>query len=384
MDELRVVRRENQSLIVANDAGEEFRLFVDSSALAELRHLARQPSEGSKVSPREIQSLVRAGKTRAEIAQLTGADEIDIERYEEPVLAERRFILSSAQSVPVRANPADQQEQEFGTVIAERLIGLNARNIEWSSWRDEEAGWMIGLAFDSYDVSHRAVWSFEHRKNVLAPISPDATTLSKLGDVGDRLIPKLRAVDATEDAEARFDSGAFDKETLLPEPSSQQVTPELHEETNPNAVSAATEAAIRAGHPSTGSIPIIDVDAEFARRREIDQLAIKTPAPEAPDLGQTADLLDALRRRRTEREEFPSEPQVVQPELPAPVPLHLTDEPVDAPPASAAPDLEVVDDITEPQDSSHKTSEPSKRRGRTSIPSWDDILFGTRSEEDPK
>ena len=66
MDELRVVRREDQSLIVANEAGDEYRLVIDGSVLADLRHLARQSTGAARINPREIQSLVRAGKSRAE------------------------------------------------------------------------------------------------------------------------------------------------------------------------------------------------------------------------------------------------------------------------------------------------------------------------------
>lgn len=397
MDELRVVRREDQSLIVANEAGEEFQLIVDSSLLTDLRHLARQASGGARVNPREIQALVRAGKSRAEIIDLTGAEESDIERYEEPVLAERRFILSTAQSVPVRTSPSEQSEEEFGVVIAERLVGLIASNIEWTSWRDEDAGWMIGLNFDSHGASHNAVWAFEHRKRLLSPLTPDAVTLSKQGEVGDRLIPKLRAVDSS-DAQARFDSDAFDRTALQgidPEDASEQ-DPEAQRESpseendSPAAspMSAATEAAVRAGHPSTASIPIISAEDEFARRREIDQRAIKSPEPVQQDLGQTADLLDALRKRRGARDQAPQDSAVQSPaeagaEDFQPAPLRgigewqeesAQPEPLDLPPAN---------DEAPPAPSKSQQPEQTKRgKGRSSIPSWDDILFGTRSEDD--
>lgn len=400
MDELRVVRREDQSLIVAGEAGEEFRLIVDSSVLAELRHLARQASGGARINPREIQSLVRAGKTRAEIMDLTGAEDSDIERYEEPVLAERRFILSSAQRVPVRTSPAEQSEEQFGAVIAERLIGLAAQKISWSSWRDEEAGWMIGLDFLSYDVSHRAVWSFEHRKGLLSPITPDAVSLSKQGEVGDRLIPKLRAVDATSEHD-RFDSDAFHRDELRSVDTELQpapalaADPEVDEDTVPAKphMSAGTEAAMRAGHPSTASIPVVNPEDEFARRREIDQRAIKTPEPEEHDLGQTADLLDALRRRRGARdsavEKVMNEPREEEHDA-APVqqlPLRGirdwggTDQKPETLPAQETS----IDEATPtPESAADKPADAAKRGNRrASIPSWDDILFGTRSEEDP-
>jgi hypothetical protein len=404
MDELRVVRRDDQSLIVANEAGDEYRLLVDSSVLADLRHLARQASGGARINPREIQSLVRAGKTRAEIMELTGAEDSDIERYEEPVLAERRFILTSAQSVAVRTSPSDPTEDHFGAVIAERLIGLSAKKIEWSSWRDDEAGWMISLDFVSHEVSHHAVWSFEHRKGLLSPLTPDAVSLSKQGEVGDRLIPKLRAVGSSKE-NGRFDSDAFDREELLEGESAADAAgasavpnstpdsdPEPSDDILPavSALSAGAEAAVRSGHPSTASIPVVASDDEFARRREIDQRAIKTPEPEAHDLGQTADLLDALRRRRGARDsssaltpqkdsdaEHPSAP-VQQ------LPLRGLGEwrETEANTAVETQSAEEAQETQAPHDKQQSDSAKSGKR-RTSIPSWDDILFGTRSEEDP-
>lgn len=370
MEELRFVRRDDQSLIAADEAGVEYRFVVDDRVLAELRHLSRREREAPRVSPREIQSLVRAGKSRAEIIALTGADETDIERYEEPVLAERTFILSSAQAVAVRKSPEEGSEQPFGTVIAERLIGLQATGIEWRAWRDEELGWMVGVDFTSHDVDHHAVWSFEHRKGVLAPLSPDAVSLSRQGDVGDRLIPKLRAVDVGEPRD-RFDSGAFAPTDL----------PAERGEGTPTAPTGA-EAAFAARHPSTGSIPIIDPNAEFARRREIDQRAINTPEPEVPDLGQTADLLDALRKRRGERDaDAGSGPRPVQVEshgMIPPPPGVANDRAAQAPDDQDGPAAE-----NSPLETPGEADRPRRGRGRTAIPSWDDILFGTRSDEDP-
>lgn len=418
MDELRLVRREDQSLIVATETGEEFRLVVDETVLAELRHLSRAPRGAVRANPREVQALVRAGKTREEIMQATGLEESDIQRYEEPVLAERRYVLERAHAVAVRTSPGDEVEQQFGAVIAERLVGLGAVGPEWSSWRDEEAGWMIGLDFSANDDTHRAVWSFDHRKSVLAPLTPDAESLSKQGTVGDRLIPKLRAVEAEE----RFDSGAFDPDRLVGD-------------FGPDAAQAPVNISgpVAPDHPSTGSIPIIDMEAEYARQQSIEDRAIKSPAPELPDLGQTADLLDALRRRRGERDAAERRTDPVdsgddasrfgddagRTHGAAPVtPIGGTHEPspsgddpddadataevvpfatptrAESTPSDALGDQGRRDRASEDTDSAPEpepkqplgpASEKSNRRGkgRASIPSWDDILFGTRSEDDP-
>ncbi len=389
MEELRLVRRDEQSLVVASESGEEFRLVVDDTVLAELRHLGRKARTGPRVNPREIQSLIRAGKSRSEVAETVGVEEEVIERYEEPVLAERRYILERAQAVPVRTDPvrvgqdeSGDEPERFGAVIGERLIALSAEIPEWSSWRDEEAGWMIALEFISHDVEHRAVWSFEHRKQILAPLTPDAVSLSKQGDVGDRLIPKLRAVDSGEAGT----TGRFDAETFAGE----QVT--------------APETPAEPEQPVEAEKAPLDPEAEYERRRGIDQRAINTPQPELTDLGQTADLLDALRRRRGERDQAlrESAQQAADtaedaPPAPAPEP----EAPRDAAPTERLATVRGLAPVTDPEraapSETPKAPEASpsetastddqgrqgSRKRRASIPSWDDILFGTRSEDDP-
>lgn len=451
MNELRFVRREERSLILANESDEEFRLVIDDLLIAELKHASRKEREGvGKVRPREIQSLVRAGKTRSEIAALTGLDEASIERYEEPVLAERRYILERAHAVQVRTEGSEEVDQKFGAVIAERLLALEADASEWVAWRDEEAGWLISLEFISRDVAHRALWSFDHRKQTLAPTNSDAVSLSKQGDVGDRLIPKLRAVDngdrtsqfaaVTQPHQAKPEANARPETATTPEksPSVQAAaTPPAAPATSSEAPAASASPAPSA--PTAPPAPPVDVNAEYARRREIDQRAIKSDDSGPVDFSQTADLLDALRRRRGERqlaetqdpddtETTPvsiQEPLIAAPE-PQPEPeaparsvkkprsiwggagvasgvtsSHKRDSgsrqgtpptppPADAQQATVSP---VTPIAPVPQTSTAAPSNvpdvdpigdaPASKKGRASIPSWDDILFGTRSDEDP-
>ena len=444
MDELRFVRRDDRSLILANEADEEFRLVVDDAVLAELKHLNRREPAVGKVRPREIQALIRAGKTRAEVMAETGAEEADVERYEEPVLAERRYILERAHAVPVRTDATEENEEKFGEVIAERLVSLGADASEWSSWKDEATGWMVALEFISRDVAHRAVWAFEHRTGVLSPENPDAVSLSKQGDVGDRLIPKLRAVDDREKS-GRFDSGAFDTNELGGaygeadggQSAGSADAPGASADTGSGSGSGSGRAD-GAGRTDAGSrSEQDDAAAEYERRREIDQRAIKTSDDSPEDLSQTADLLDALRKRRGERDQRgarPSEPvgnhpagtqqperehpTAEQPTLDVPMPEDEAPRPKprsiwggagvssDAGPSAGpgagrdanpgAPQVPRLVERPSPADRGSEggsnggsngdepaETERSPRKGRASIPSWDDILFGTRSDEDP-
>ena len=414
MEELRMVRRDDRSLVVASESGEEFRLVVDDTIFAELRALSRRSSNREvAVKPREIQALIREGKSREEVVEITGLTEDDIERYEEPVLAERRYVLERAQAVPVRTGTGEEGSEQFGTVISERLETLGAEQVAWDSWREPENGWMVALEFASHGVDYRAVWGFEHRKAVLEPLTPDAVNLSKQGEVGDRLIPKLRAVDTPEGA-SEFEAHTFEDDADDTADLSTQVD------------------RVSAEHPAGTPSGELDEEAEFARRRDIEQRAISTSVEEENNLGHTADLLDALRRRRGERESTlhtTQEADTDQPEagLAEPTPAEQNDSAAQSPPearpvtrhrlrfdlpagsrssSSREHDAEVTareskspeaassdtDDAAALFETEADTAEPqqtpeAERGGRTkrraSIPSWDDILFGTRSDEDP-
>lgn len=490
MDELRVVRREEHSLILANELGKEYRIAIDESVLQEVRQALPRQTGQVKARPREIQSLLREGKSRAQVAVATGVSESDVERFEGPVRAEQKYMLDLAHAVVVRTDPAagadtpsaNGDEQRFGEVIAERLIGLGNTVSIWRSWRDEEAGWMIGLEFDSRDAEHDAIWSFDHKKRVLSPLTADATNLSKIGDIGDRLIPKLRAVDpavAEAPAPERIQA-PFDPDALLAPTAEVEPLP---------ASAQAPQATVSEATP-------LSADAEYVRRREIDHLAVSTPSDNGGELSQTADLLDALRRRRGERAaeaqhgqeqvdqgpvvsaqrserdspaDRPVDTDTTAPGDAAAQALGLAEQPeqrskpssapsiwggrgisasreadapaarTPAPQAPAAPAAATEDERTgapvrqlrptggsafgafgqvdqgsserpaystssesapasreAPQptaaaaedDAENKSDAPARdsraaRRGRSSIPSWDDILFGTRSEDDP-
>ena len=90
---------------------------------------------------------------------------------------------------------------------------------------------------------------------------------------------------------------------------------------------------------------------------------------------ETADLLEALRRRRGQRESAP-EPSTDEAER-SPVALFDALEPgydeTTTPPAAAADE--------EPADLEATQLSSSRRRGRSSLPTWDEIVFGARSDE---
>ena len=225
-----------------------------------------------------------------------------------------------------------------------KLAEVGASSERWASWK-EESGWIIKLEFSANDVEHDARWSFDPRRSALSPLNADATQLSRQGSLPEGLIPRLRAVEADRAAspykdDSRFDSGAFGPR-LVPAPAAEAEEPAQPERSAP----AVEDAAINRAPDAASTSP------------------------------ETADLLEALRRRRGQREAAPIEHEIedVQDDT-DPIALFAALEEPDDEPAAPEP--------TPRQPSSNDAGDSGgRRRRRNAMPSWDEIVFGARTDE---
>lgn len=327
MQDLRVIGVENGALLVASDDGTRFRIPIDEVLQSKLRQTVTDPGVGPKLSPREIQAHIRSGMSAQDVASITGAPLEYIQRFEGPVLAEREFVVKSALDVPVRmAGDTDplSQGKTFGTAIRERLHELGAIGERWASWK-EASGWIVKLAFTANHIDHDARWQFDPKKHSLVPLNTEAISLSQ-GEAAGPLMPRLRAVSPTTPADAsRFDSGAF----------------------------AIDPAEAPMTTPVAKPIPIGRQEQEPVHGN------------------QTADLLEALRRRRGERESASFDEDDARAAHPSTGSIRMIDVPMPEAEESTPP----APRTTQPQ--------PRVKKGRAAMPSWDEIVFGARPDEDP-
>ncbi|MEQ1734859.1 MAG: septation protein SepH [Rhodoglobus sp.] len=327
MQDLQVIGVENGALVVASDDGTRFRLPIDDALQSKVRHSIPETGEGRKLAPKDIQAHIRSGMSAQDVASITGTPLDYIQRFEGPVIAEREFVVTSALGVAVHtAADTDplKQGKSFGSAIRERLHDLSGTNERWASWKDATTGWVVKLSFTANQIDHDARWQFDPKKHTLSPLNSEAITLSQQGEAAGVLMPRLRAV-APETAvdSSRFDSGAFARDEL-------------------------------------GSVE--DAPAPAAISRVVIEDA---PVP----TNQTADLLDALRRRRGEREAASFGDAAFG----------------DADSRSSHPSTGsirlVEDDELDEQVSRQTVPQPSKKRGRAAMPSWDEIVFGARPDD---
>jgi hypothetical protein len=345
MEQLKVIGTEDDVLVLVTESGERFSLALDDVLRGELRKARRDREGDSQVvrpSPREIQSHIRAGLSAEEVATLLGARVEDVARFEGPVLAEREHVVGQALAVPVLlgAELDPEVHPTFGGAVRAKLAEAAASGERWTSWK-EPTGWIVKLEFTAGEVDHDARWGFDPRRSTLSPLNSDAVQLSRQGSLPEGLIPRLRALDvAPVKDDTRFDSGAFGPRRL---PDADLESPELREPVPPAVQEAAMKRATASAVTST----------------------------------ETADLLEALRRRRGQREPLPGAEDASAARAHAPVALFDALEPG----YDEAPRDQPEDDSPGESRQAAVNDGTGRRKGRTSMPSWDEIVFGARTED---
>ena len=358
MQDLRVIGVEDGALVVASDEGVRFRIAVDEALVSKVKQAVPVSESDRKIAPKEIQALIRSGMSAQDITASTGVSVDHVRRFEGPVLAEREYIVRSALAVAVHtAMDTDPlgQGTTFGTVIGERLNGVDAVETRWTSWKEPTGGgWVVALTFTAEQIDHDARWRYDPKKALLAPLNSEAITLSQQGDVGTTLIPRLRAVDSHERPveTSRFDSGAFSENDLA------GGDPAGHQDYVPYGVPMGSEDG-QGFSASTSKLSAISRAADEGFRPS----------------SQTADLLEALRRRRGEREAALAEDDDPISAHPASGGMHLVDIPLD--------EFDEESGIFPTTPGPMNPHGRGAKKGRVTMPSWDEIVFGARPGDDP-
>jgi hypothetical protein len=341
MEELSVIEVTRDGIIVVTRDGQRFSIALDDALRSKLGH-SSPTTTAVTVSPREIQSMLRSGLSVDEVAAASGSSAEHIARFEGPIAAELAFILERALAVPV---VGDGAESSFGSEIANRISSQGGHVVRWQAYRTND-GWVVGARCVLGDVEEDATWSFDPRKMTLVPSNASAVRISKSESVDAALFPPLRVV--TTKPASRFDSGEFEP---LPAPVVAEPASE-----SPVQVSAATSS--------------IEVD-------------LSTIAPTGT-LDDSSNQVDDLTRRRGERKDaIASHPSTGSIPIITPDMLELPDDSPVAP--EDVPATQVGETGVKPTPSSDVFTDPTpsrSKRQRAAMPTWDEIVFGARPEED--
>ncbi len=281
--------------------------------------------------PKEIQERIRAGETADQIADAAGIPPDKIRRFEGPILAERQYQAQQAQRATIRGRGDSGPGPRMGDIVAERLTaaGASAEAAEWDSRKRPDGNWQVQLQFSIGGRTGTAEWIYDPRRRHVIPDDDQAVRLC---------LPQ------EEWAGVTFAERAQATATVTPIGSRQH--------------------------------------GQFADpRRELDRRGGPAPVPGALQTREPAIREPGL-LVAAEPDPAPSVPAV--PGLAASVP---------AGPGLAAPGLADHDDGSRPgeaaaaaggtdQASAPVPAKKTAKGRRASVPSWDEIMFGTSRQQD--
>jgi hypothetical protein len=342
------VSEDGRKLVLVSDARVEFTVDVDDrlraaaagqwpepgSDQAATGQLERQME--STLRPRDIQARIRAGETPESVAQVAGTSVDKVMPYAAPVLAERAHVAQRAQRASIRRRPVDG-----GAISSARTLGdavgshLRSRNVDpetvaWDAWRREDGRWTLSASYTTTGRVGAAHFSFDSPGNYVVADDDDAHWL--LGEVPDEQEEVAGVAEAAGDAGTTRDDLSDARRRRL------SAVPADELPLGDDAIELVSE----------------DPPAEVGRTRPDETAALGAEAPVEAYLDSPADS--------------------VQPALD-----DLDDDAALADDASSAgvDSEESPDDPRRHEPPSRKTVK--KTRGRASVPSWDEIMFGGES-----
>ncbi len=158
MRELKVVGLDHDGKFIVCEGAEpaeQFKLAVDDRLRTALRGEPLPPEQPqldinvtNMLSPREIQSKIRAGASVEQVAAASGSDIARIRRFAHPVLLER----ARAAELATAAHPMLADGPSVLTLLETVSAALVSRGLEpdrlsWDAWRNEDSRWTVQLAW---------------------------------------------------------------------------------------------------------------------------------------------------------------------------------------------------------------------------------------------
>ncbi len=387
---------DGEHIVLEGPDGQRFRLSIDEALRAAVRRdrpgLEQvRASERSIVAPREIQVRIRAGATAEEVAEQSGATVESIRRYEGPVLAEREWVAQQARGTRIGH---ETSAPTLGDLAADRLAtrGVDQDSIRWDAVRDGAGPWMVDLSFDVSEARRSARWTFDVTARTLRALDDEARWLSET-ELADEPIPRrhLSAVrssvfDVEVDDALRPLLAAIDTRPA-------DFTPPAVVEHVPAAGAAETTAALLDDLQGRRGVrqPLLESDDDepddeafegfgpqhafdFERPGSTQPVPGAHPPDSHPELATDATVL-SMPRRSEPIDRVPSADDKPAERAPSSMP---------APSSAATPSGDrpgtTTAGTTPAGAAAEETPRPRSRRGRASVPTWDEIVFGAKPE----
>ena len=399
---------DGESLVLTDAQGERYSVLISD----ELRGATRRDRPRVELAParptlapRDIQALLRAGATPQEIASEHGMEVSAVERFEAPVQAEKDYALTRARAVRV-----GEGGPTMGDLVVDRLAarGVDPASLEWSATREAGEPWQIIVTFVQGAAEHAAHWHLSNSGSLEAidqeaqwlteqvSVSPTASIFTPLPrtaptpdpdeeDLRNReaIVDQLNAVrgkrqqidldlDDEVDEEAEYlaaIAGEDEPEVTEPDTSTGPISARIY-----SLASARTKAEAPAQtsddalFPVTGQIP----SARPAATGSI-PVASRSPKNEAP---ASSGVLPWLSDNPASSEDDTADEPKAEEQSTSAIPMKAV-APADTAPAKA--EEGATGAVPSQGVTGSRMARASSKKNRRSVPSWDEILFGSKS-----
>lgn len=438
MRELRLagIHDDGENLVLESSDGATYLLPIDQNlrqSIARARRISplRGGSSSGAFGPRDIQTRFRQGATVEEIAAESGWEPERVRRYEWPIVAERANIIQTARTVVISPAPGQggsaQSLNQHIDAVAERY-GFVSATMDWNTWQQESGQWTVSVDIELGEdaqanlprgVMFPARWNFNPANQSIYASNEAAYFLMGRDHSHDAPIPgpaKQAAASQQEaDSEAPAQTTAPSAGIPVGEPRITRVTIPEQKEQNELLDELTARRGVRSFDPASERklADLLERARRSSRPAPLAQ-AQAEPEPEtseltAPVSDEVTDLYEAADENTVEQQDSGQETEVGG-ETPAPV--EVTPSAVEAPATQSSPsdqdqepdeshgavdslgdddsqDAEApLTDATEDtpaadteqvEDQEPKAQQPKPNRAkRTSVPSWDDIIFGNQ------
>lgn len=273
-----------------------------------------RPRVASKLTPKEIQALLRQGKSEEQVARLAGTDVEWVQRFSFAILAERAGVIEavkSAQLTKPRLGPSSKSigESVRANVEAKRLH-MTPEEIDdaWRAVRNNGL-WHVSFEYTSRGQKKVAEYSFDPASRTVEPLNEVAMDMGWRSDeLGKPVGPKATA------SSPKVVSGVSARTARTANASQSK--------TKKRSARSTSSGAAAAGRPAPGSHPRAGAIRPEAPKARFE------PGPEPgrptggtlPGLGSRIDVGEGeeddefiIRKPRSDPSEYSSLPKVWRP-----------------------------------------------------------------------
>jgi hypothetical protein len=138
---------------------------------------------GSRLTPKEIQIELRAGKTVQEVARMAGCEISWVERFVSPILAERQGIIEAVKAATISRPRAGRSGATVWQSILANLRDRKVRPDEESldeGWKAVKRGgvWEVAFRYAGKGQTKEAQFAFDPETRMVRGLNPMATEIA--------------------------------------------------------------------------------------------------------------------------------------------------------------------------------------------------------------